>query len=198
MKKLSALLITAALLLGLTACFGGGDKPTNAPDTTPAQTTTAETETTTQVVEAVIDPDFEAKNLFNRLEGYWNTAVKEEGYTLRWFIHFHYNDGKPSIYRGVWEAEGSDTGELIGGRSTGENTAELAFLVPAITEEGELYMHPELTVVVSLDLSGFDSDGKIGMKINNYAVLGGNGAWHTYTYGGKTMQEASANALGTD
>jgi hypothetical protein len=42
MKKLFALLITAALLLGLTACFDSGQgKPTTALDTTPVQTTTA-------------------------------------------------------------------------------------------------------------------------------------------------------------
>jgi len=49
MKKLFARLMVAALLLGLTACFdGGGDKPTTAPVTTFAHTTTAESELTTQ------------------------------------------------------------------------------------------------------------------------------------------------------
>gem|GEM_PF-5125063 len=163
----------------------------------PTQATIDALNITTQVVEAVIDPDFDAQALFKRLDGYWNTETEKEGYTLRWFICFHnnvHNNGKPSIYRGIWEAEGSDTGELIGGRSTGEYTAELAFLFPVLTEEGELPAHPELTAVVSIDFGGIDSGGEIIMKLNNYSALG-NGAWHTYTYGGKTMAEAEAQAF---
>ena len=199
MRKLLFLALTAALLLGLGACGSGEDNPMTVPDTTNVQTTIATPEATIQVVEAIIDPDFDAEALFQRLEGYWNTEIEEEGYTLRWFVRFHYNeynDAKPSLYCGAWESEGSDTGELVGGRSTGENTAELAFLFPAITGDGELPMHPELTAVVSLDFSALDCDGEIAIKINNYSVLG-NGAWHTYTYGGKTMQEAAASSAQT-
>jgi len=48
MKKLFALLMIAALLLGLTACFSGGeDNPTTTPDTMPTQTTTTPEPTAT-------------------------------------------------------------------------------------------------------------------------------------------------------
>ena len=174
---------------------------TNAPVTTdmpePTQATIDALNITTQVVEAVIDPKFNAEALFKRLEGYWNTEIEEERYTLRSFIRFHYNehnDDKPSLYRGIWEAEGSDTGELIGGRSTGENIAELVFLFPTLSEDGELPGHPELTAVVSIDFGGIDSGGEITMKLNNYSALG-NGAWHTYTFGGMTMAETEAQAF---
>jgi hypothetical protein len=47
MKKLFALLMTVALLLGLTACFDSGrDNPTTVSEATPAQTTTAALEPT--------------------------------------------------------------------------------------------------------------------------------------------------------
>ena len=194
MKRFFALMLAGLLLLGLGACIdSGGNKPT----TTPAPTTTDTPEPTAQIVEAVIDPEFNAEALFKSLEGYWNTEIEEEGYTLRSFIRFHYNehnDDKPSLYRGIWEAEGSDTGELIGGRSTGENIAELVFLFPTLSKDGELPGHPELTTVATVDFSNLDSGGEITMKVNNYSVLG-NGAWHTYTFGGKTMAEAETQAF---
>jgi len=187
MKKLLALILAIALALGLAACFGGNGDKTEAP-------TTAEAATTTEVttIPVVTDPNFDCLGLFQRLEGYWNTEIEEEGYILRTFVRFHYdvyNDGKPSIYFGVWDSEVSDTGTLIGGQNTGENTAELAFWFPAITGEGLLPMHPELTAVVSLDLSGLDSGGEIGMKINNYASYG-DGTWRTYVYDGLATQAA--------
>ncbi|MDR2686312.1 MAG: hypothetical protein LBB75_01045 [Oscillospiraceae bacterium] len=187
MKKLLALALAILLTLGLAACSGGnGGNPTQAPTTTEPGTTQ---EATTATVPVVTDPSFDYMGLFERLEGYWNAEVEEAGYTLRVFVRFHYNvynGRKPSIYRGVWDSEGSDTGTLTGGRSTGENTAELAFLFPAVTEEGELATHPEVTAVVSVDFSGLD-DGEIAIKINNYL---GNGIWYTYTYDASATQAA--------
>ena len=100
MRKLLSLALTAAIMLGLGACFGG-DKPTTAPDTTPVQTTIAtqeatpmptadsDIEFTTQVVEAATDPDFDAEALFKRLEGVWNDNSEIPG-----FMSFIYKDGK--------------------------------------------------------------------------------------------------------
>jgi hypothetical protein len=51
-----------------------------------------------------------------------------------------------------------------------------------------------LTAVVTVDFGSLDSGGEITMKFYNYSVLG-NGAWHAYTFGGKTMAEAEAQAF---
>ena len=48
MRKLLSLALTAAIMLGLGACFGG-DKPTSTPDTTPVQTTTEATTITAEL-----------------------------------------------------------------------------------------------------------------------------------------------------
>jgi len=182
MKKLFALVMAVALALGFAACGGGSESETTG---APAEASTAVTTT----VPVVTDPNFGYNGLFKRLEGYWNTEALVGGGHFLSFVSFIVREGKPGLYTGVYEGEGSDFGALIGGRGTGENTAELAFLFPAITEEGELPTHPELTAVVSLDFSGLDSE--IDIKINNY----GDGVWRAYTYGGADFQEAQQSAF---
>jgi len=187
MKRFITFMLAGLLLLVCTTCSDGNESiATQTPTTTEATIAMPET------MPVVTDPSYDYAGLFQRLEGYWNTEIEDDGYTLRWFVRFHYNaynDAKPSLYCGAWDSECSDIGELIGGQSTGESTAELAFLFPAITEEGELPMHPELTAVVSVDFGGLDNGGEIAIKINNYSVIG-NGTWHTYTYDDAATQAA--------
>jgi len=132
---------------------------------------------------AVIDPDFDYLALFRRLEGYWNTVFEDDGTRIYGFTSFIYRDGKPGLYCGVWDGEGSDFGELIGGRNTGENTAELVFWFAEITGDGLWSPRPERTEALSLDFGGLD-EGKIEIR------LPWNTVWTTHTYSAATFGEA--------
>jgi len=85
MKKLFALLITAALLLGLGACGGGEDNPTTPPDTTPTQST-APTSKTLAEGQTRPDPalirDIEKDSLLLRVESDYAYKFTEEPFTL--------------------------------------------------------------------------------------------------------------------
>jgi len=140
---------------------------------------------------AVTDPDFDCMDLFQRLEGYWNTPYGAlEGVNGYGFINFRYEDGKPCLYTGVYESEGTSFGDLVGGSSIGENMAALNFWSPA-AEDGLWAGRPEMTETVSLDMAGL-KDGSIRIKRESpiWSI-----DWITYAYGGETFAEAERNAF---
>jgi len=178
MKKLLVLTLAMALALGLAACFGGGEDETTEPTTI--------TEAIKTTVPAPTDPDFDAASLFERLEGYWNTPYGAlEGVNGYGFVNFRYEDGRPCLYTGVYESEGTSFGNLAGGKSIEENMATLNFWSPA-EEDGLWAGRPEMTETVSLDLTSL-KDGSIRIKRESpiWSI-----DWITYTYGGETFAEA--------
>jgi len=185
MRKLFALLATSALLLGLTACFGGGEEPTTTTEpVTSEQTITAEPEATTQVVEVVTDPDFDAEALFKRLEGVWDIQDEGPDGPIFHFMSFLYHDGKPSKYSGAYEGETSGVGTLVDGRENEDGTATLYFLYPAYDyEDGPV---PERTEALQIDMTGLQ-DGKLRVQIT---TIWRTYDWETYTYRCKTLREA--------
>jgi len=188
MKKFLSLALALVLALGLAACLGNGRNPTQL--TTTESTPTEPDYTTIAGWEpAPVDPDFDAEGLFKRLEGWWNTRYDDGTYITFQFVNFVYQDGKPCLYTGVYESEGTSFGELVGGASLGENMATLNFWSPE--PEGGLWGgRPEMTETVTLDLTGLE-DGTIRMKRECpiWSV-----DWVTYTYGGETFGEAEQKA----
>ena len=196
MKKLFAWLLAAALLLGLTACFGGSeDKPTTtlepaqttteAPETVPMPTADPDIEYTTQVVDAKSATDFDAEALCKRLEGVWN-----DNYEIPGFMSFIYKNGKPSLYVGAYDGETSGIGTLTGGSAgaNDEGIAMLYFLYPAIEDwPGPL---PERTDALQIDLAGIDG----GALRIQYTTIWSTGEWNAFTYRCKTLQEAGIRA----
>ena len=179
MKWVIPALLACLLMCGLTACFGGGgENPTTT--ATPEQTTTEEPEFTTQIVEAMIDPDFDAQTLFQRLKGFWNDSFEYPG-----FMGFVYADGKPSLFSGIYESETNGIGTLIGGRENiGEGTVTLYFQFPAYTNE-DGYPVPERTEELQIDLTGIDN-GELRIRRK---TIWWTYEWSAYTYGGKTAQD---------
>ncbi|MCL2494567.1 MAG: phosphate ABC transporter substrate-binding protein [Oscillospiraceae bacterium] len=152
------------------------------PSTTPEPTT----------VPFITDPNFDYIGLFKRLEGVWNVI---RPYADNEYNYFFYRNGEPNLFVGYYESEGSDFGTLIGGRSKGENTAQLIFMIPAVSEEPE--RPPGWIEIVSVDFNSLDSDNEIGIQFENYPREGEN--WRTFAYAGATFEEAwdvYANARG--
>jgi len=134
-------------------------------------------EYTTQVVEAVTDPDFDAEALFKRLEGVWNDEYEFPG-----FMRFFYKDGKPSLYSAVYDGESNGVGTLIGGReNAGEGTATLYFQYTAVDDWPGPF--PERIDALQIDLTDIDA-GKLRVQ---HKTIWGTPDWHTHTYSGRTM-----------
>jgi hypothetical protein len=201
MKRIVSTLLACLLLLGLTACGTAIQQPTETQAITEpteadfatqpieAEHTTqpAEMEYTTQVVEAIIDPDFDAEALFKRLEGVWDHKYERpDGVRSRasGFTSFIYDNGKPILYRGVYDGEAWGVGTLVGGRE-GDGIATLYFLYPA-TDDNLNGPLPERTDALQIDLAGID-DGELRIQLTTI--------WYTYdweniTYRCKTLREA--------
>ena len=189
MRRIFSVFLACLLLCGLAACFGGnGDNPTATPEpTTSAQTTATEEEYTTQVVEAVIDPDFDAQALFKRLEGVWDTPHPElEG--IFGFLSFIYKDGKPILYGGVYDGESSGIGTLVGGNEN-EGIATLYFQYPAVDDWPGPF--PERTDALKIDLTGI-GDGELRIQ---QTTIWWTYDWRAFTYRCRTLREAGIKEI---
>jgi len=199
--KISARVL--ALIIPLTllaACAGNGESMTQPSDTSLSETrepsSTEPTETqesgTTEIESSSTAPDstestaFDAVAIFESLNGYWN-ATDEHFY---WFVVFEYYNDQPCLTYGYWGGEGVGFGELKGGKRNADGTVELDFLFPE-RGDGVNGPYPETLEKALLDLSGFERNGTVKMKIANHGGRDHSGDWYTYTYGGKTSAEAN-------
>ena len=207
MKPIVSVLLACLLLLVLAACGTELPVETQATTESAAQNTTtqptgvetttqiveakhptqpAEMEYTTQVVKAEIDPNFDADALFKRLEGVWNDDYENPG-----FMGFFYKDGKPSLFRGVYNGDADHTSTLTGGReNAGEGTVTLYFRYPGYNDEDNNPV-PERTDAMQIDLAGID-DGTLRVQDTS---IWHTGEWHTLTYRCKTLAETGINAI---
>ena len=181
MKRVISALLACLLLCGLAACGTTSQQPTE----TQAFTEDSEPVYTTQVIDAIIDTDFDTEALFKRLEGVWDDEYEFPG-----FMSFNYKDDKPSLYSGVYDGESNGYGALIGGReNANEAMATLYFQYPAVDDWPGPF--PERTEELQIDLLDIDA-GKLRVQ---HKTIWGTRDWHAYTYGGRTMQEAGAVAF---
>ena len=199
MKRTVSVLLACLLLCGLAACGTTIEQPTETqaiteiaePEITTqvvdAEYTTqpAEPEYTTKIVEAMIDPDFDAEGLFKRLEGVWDTPRPEIEGIPYGFTSFIYRDGKPSLLCGAYESETSGFATLTGGRENEDGTVTLYFLYPAFDDQDNNPV-PERTDSLQIDLAGIDN-GKLHFQQTN---IWRTYEWETRTYRCKTLQEA--------
>jgi len=195
--------IIAAVLCAALLCFAAYGVARDVSDgahesekpTVPMQTTTAAQETspmpiadpniefTTQVVEAVTDPDFDAVALFKRLEGVWNDNNEIPG-----FMSFICKDGKPSLYCGVYDGDTPGVAALTGGREIEGGIAVLYFLYPAFDDvDGPI---PERTDELQIDLTNLDNRK---LQVQRTTIWGIQGS--ALTYRCKTLQKAGIRAV---
>jgi hypothetical protein len=174
------------LLLSLTACSEKTESPpSSSPQENISPTPPSADVTPAPGIDDVSDaiaklPQSDAVDMVWRLlDGYWNAGD-------RLFVSFAYQDGLPVFTYGLWESSALGFGELVGADPVGEYEAVLTIRFPAI-EASEIFdAREEWFAAIYIGMSGFEHDGTIKIKAENH----GSGDWYTYSYAGKTGEEA--------
>lgn len=164
MKRITALLLCVLLMFALAAC-DTADTSNGSSGTPPQESAPVHTEQ-------------ELYDIWHSLVGYWNAA---EGL----YAVLDMEDGHTAAFmEGVWAAGGGrGYGRIIEIAASGGEELTVTVLYPA-TEGTEMDEPlPETEVIVVVDYSGKERDGKIRMKT-------GDGEWREYTFAGNTSNEA--------
>ena len=136
---------------------------------------------------AVADiPRKEALNeMYILLEGFWITDGDP-------FVGFLFDEnGNHEIMYGLFFTEFGARGRIIGGHATGDYTAELTVLFPAVPANEVNSGRPESTETIFIDIAGLYAAGSTTIKVKTDKL--DNGQWNTYQYGGLTFEQALNN-----
>jgi len=121
-------------------------------------------------------------NSKTELNGYWTFEPNQ-------FFGFITKDGKQFLEYGLFESSYGISGEIINTEFAGEYEMALTIYVPAKQATEMEDAQPEKIETIYIDISHFNLDGRINVKIENL----GDGEWHTYNYGGDTFESAYTN-----
>lgn len=115
-------------------------------------------------------------------------CIKLNGFWVFDYQFFGFIDGenKQFIQYGLYATSYGVNGEIKDAKSTGDNSFSLTIFVPAVPANEMNDAIPERTETIHVDISTFDVDGKIKVKIG----MLGDGEWNTYKFGGKSLEEA--------
>ena len=128
-------------------------------------------------------PDNKALELIcTELNGYWSFEPNQ-------FFGFITKDGKQFLEYGLFESSYAIGGEITKSEVAGEYEMALTIYVPAKSATEMDDAKPEKTETIYVDISHINLDGRINAKIENL----GDGEWHTYNYGGYTLEAAYNN-----
>ena len=119
-------------------------------------------------------PDPDALSfILSELNGYWISGQQ--------FVEF----SSQSIKYGLLQSGFMVIGQIISPGVQGENSFYLELFVPAraATEMDE--ERPARSETVYVDISNFTQDNRINIKTDNLV----DGQWHTYEFGGKSLEE---------
>jgi len=124
-------------------------------------------------------PDKQALDFIcNELSGYWTSDNQ--------FLAFINSDEYQMIEYGLYQTSYSVNSEIKASDISGENSFSLTIFIPATPPTGMDEARPERTEKIYIDVSNYHIDNRINIKIENL----GDGQWHTYEYGGKSLSEA--------
>lgn len=164
MKRIMAFLLCVLLVFALAAC-DTADTSNGSSGAPPQESAPVHTEQ-------------ELYDIWHSLVGYWNAA---EGL----YAVLDMEDGHTAAFmEGVWAAGGGrGYGSITGIAASGGEELTVTVLYPA-TEGTEMDEPlPEAEVIVVVDYSGKERDGKIRIKI-------GDGEWREYAFAGNRSNEA--------
>lgn len=122
---------------------------------------------------------------FVTLNGYWTSG--------NLFFAFINKDGKHFVQYGLYGASYGETGEIKDAKVTGTNTFSLTIVIPAKPADEMSDARPEKTETVYVDVSNHKSENRLNVKLDNEYI--GGKEWHTYEYGGTTLEEAFIDGM---
>jgi len=120
------------------------------------------------------------ESYFTTIKGYWTSG--------NLFFAFKNNDDKHFIEYGLYGASYGETGEIKDAEVTGTNAFCLSVLIAATPANEMDGARPERTETVCIDVSNFEKENRLNVKIDNSNI--GGKEWQTYEYGGSTLEEA--------
>ena len=128
-------------------------------------------------------PDYKALELIcTKLDGYWTFEPNQ-------FFGFIFENGKQFLEYGLYATSYGIRGEITNSKAAGEYEMAFTIYIPAEPATEMDDARPEKTETIYVDISHFNLDGRINVKIENL----GDGEWHTYNYGGDTLEAAYNN-----
>jgi len=118
-------------------------------------------------------PDSNALNfILSELDGYWISGQQ--------FVRF----AGGGFGYGLLQSGFGVSGEITGAEIAGNNSFALKVFISAQSASELDDGYPERTETIYIDISHFDKDGRINIKIANL----GDGQWQTYDYSGKELE----------
>ena len=130
--------------------------------------------------------DYEQVEIFfDQLDGYWTFD--------NYFFAFTNKDGKHFVEYGLWAASFGVRGDIKDTKFTGENAFSLTIFIPAKSADEMNDARPERTETVYIDISNWKKENRLNVKLDNETI--GDNQWHTYEYGGTTLEEAFSDYM---
>jgi len=135
-------------------------------------------------LENISDYD-QVEGFFVTLEGYWTSG--------NLYFAFVNKDEKHFAEYGLYGASYGEIGEIKDAKVTGTNAFSINIFIPAKPADATFDAVPERTETIYVDISNHKREGRLNVQfINEY--IGGK-KWHTYEYGGATLEEAFINGI---
>ena len=139
---------------------------------------------TPENIENISDYD-QVEAFFVTLSGYWTSG--------NLYFAFVNKDEKHFAEYGLYGASYGEIGEIKDAKVTGTNTFCLTVLIAATPANAMDDARPERTEAIYVDISNHKREGRLNVQfINEY--IGGK-KWHTYEYGGTTLEEAFMHGI---
>ena len=180
-KIIAAISIIAALgaAVVLVIILVAGDSGTNPPGNDGQNGTSSE-----ESSNGVSDYD-QVRSYFTDIKGYWTSG--------NLFFAFKNKEGKHFIEYGLYGASYGETGEIKDAEVTGTNAFCLTVLIAAVPANAMNDGRPERTETVCIDVSNFEKENRLNVKLDNNYI--GGREWHTYEYGGVSLEEAYKDGI---
>ena len=189
-KKLTFLTALAMLVMILLTSCGEDTNSSSVDESSPVESIIGEVSAeesllpedhTLKTSIAALPGDKAMEYIWDRLEGYWTSESK--------FVGFIRKDNVLTFEYGLYATSYGFNCDITGAQTTGENKMSLTIHIAArpATEMDDAM--PERTETVYFDVSHFEIDGRINIKLES---LDNSDEWFTYEHGGHTLEDAFA------
>jgi len=193
---IAALGAVAVLVIILMNSGGNNNPAPNGDESTPSTSSTAPYDTSNTGNSQIGDNGMDNTDLSALIAALPNKEALDEMHSLLsgcWtsgdlFVGFVYIDGTAGIDYGLFQTSFGARGKITDAVAVSAKETKLTILIPAVPATEMNDAQPERSETVYIDISNY-ADNRLNIKIEN---LGG-GEWHTYEYGGSSVEDAFRN-----